>query len=417
MTDLMSTLSTFSTWMKNHTTWSDLKEWLQKPENSVEILEFEGSPYVILKSIRDSEVEVDEVVSEATQLCRSVVWNTDTNSPCSIAPFAAQRDQKIPMGVPLRLDDFVEGVMINVFRARDDDVTHVTTRSKLNADGTFYSSQTFRELFDEALNAKGVTLEAIEKVMGSPNQDNVIATFMSLVLVHPEHRVVKTVAKANFWAINRGVVKTDGTIHFFTEDLPSDWRPNTYSSNFQATEWSDLKNKFEEMKVKKPWDWQGLVVHEGLQRWRFRNTEHDRVRRDLRGSESNSFGRFLRLRANRRIKEYLQIYPEDSEQFNQFEQNYRNTTKTLYAWYCLCHKEHSVIFKGMPKSVQPLVFGLHKTYLDTLRPNRRSLHLTETIEWLLEHLQSEFGIPNFIRFSKEEVQPPVSQSLAGKPEA
>ena len=411
----MSTLSTFASLTEQFSTWAELKEHIQTSEPSIEVLEFESSPYVILK-YRDAVSDVPpSVASNLAQVCRSVIWNTDTHSPCCVAPFAARRDEKVPMDQPLSVEDFVEGVMINVFRARDDATTHVTTRSKLNADGKFYSEHTFRQLFDEAMEATGVTLQDLEAVMGSPEQEGVTATFMSLVLVHPEHRVVQAVEKPRFWVIYRGVVKMDSTVEFYTEDLKSEWRPKSYTSSFVAKEWSDLTSMFEEIKKIKPWNWQGLIVHHGVQRWRFRNSQHDHVRRDLRGSESNAFGRFLRLRANKKIQEYLRVYPEDSKAFEDYEQEYRATTNTLYAWYCRCHKEHSVVFKDLPKSVQPLVFGLHKTYLETLRPNRQTLRLSETIDWVLEHLVSEYGVPNFLRLSKETVQPPESATVYEPP--
>jgi len=408
----LSRLNTFATLSAKYPTWPALKEYLVVSEPHVEILEFENSPYVILKnrevhtdSANGSNSATEDSTSEVSQLCRSVVWNTLTNIPCCVAPFAARRDQKIPLNEPLRIEDFVEGVMINIFRVSGDPVTHVTTRSKLDADGKFYSEHTFRELFDEAMDAQKVTLEDLEASMGSPDQEGVSATFMSLVLAHPEHRVVKTVHKPTFWVIFSGTVTADGTVKFYTDTIASHWRPQTYPSA-SVSEWSDLKNKFEEIKKTKSWDWQGLVVHNGLQRWRFRNAQHDHVRRDLRGSESNPFGRFLRLRANKKIKEYLRVYPEDSKAFDGYEHEYRQTTKILYAWYCRCHKEHSVIFKSLPTSVQPLVFGLHKTYLEKFRPNKQTLRLTETIDWVLEHLTTDYGVPNFIRLSKETVQPP-----------
>ena len=416
----MSTLNTFASWVSKYSSWADLKTWLQAEEQSIEILEFEGSPYVIIKTGKESNfspiksqgvVLAEDSKSEAAQLCRSVVWDTKANRPCSIAPFAARRDQKIPMGEPLCLEDFVEGVMVNVFNAKGDNTTHVTTRSRLDADGTFYSERTFRELFEEAMEAKKMCLDDIEAVMGDPKKtQGVHATFMSLVVAHPEHRVVRSVDKANFWAIYRGVVHDDGIIDFFTEDIPTAWRPKTYSLTFKANEWSELKAKFEDIKVSKPWYWQGIAVHTGLQRWRFRNPDHDRVRRDLRGTESNAFGRFLRLRAEKRVQEYLRVYTEDSETFQKFEQEYRATTKNLYAWYCRCHKEHSISFKMLPKSVQPLVFGLHKHYLDKLRPKNTSLRMAETIDWITEHLKTQYGVPNIIRFAKETEQPPESNS-------
>ena len=432
MSNKMSTLSTFASWSSKYKTWADLKAWLQASEPTVEILEFADSPYVILKSGRDTVAATstgtgaaaeaaiaEDSVSEAAQLCRSLVWDTQANRPCCVAPFAARRDQKIPLtgtdaSQGLRLEDFVEGVMINVFRVKGDSETHVTTRSRLDADGSFYSERSFRELFEEAMESKRVCLDDIEAVMGDPaKMDGVAGTFMSLVLAHPEHRVVRSVEHANFWAIYRGLVKTDGTVDFYTEDLPVAWRPKTYSLTFKPADWAELKAKFEEIKKSKPWYWQGIAVHTGLQRWRFRNADHDRVRRELRGTESNPFGRFLRLRANKKVQEYLRVYPEESEGFQAFEESYRTTTRTLYSWYCRCHKEHLLAFKELPKSVQPMVFGLHKHYLEALRPNRKTLRIAETIDWVCENLKTQYGVPNFIRLYKETEQPPESASSPG----
>lgn len=402
----MASLSQFSAWVSKYSTWAELKAWLQAEEPGIDIIESEDSAYAILRNSKDKDGEAalaEDAVSETAQVCRSVVWDTESNLPCCVAPFAARRNQKIPNDLSLRVEDFVEGVMVNVFRARGDAETHVTTRSKLDADGSFYSERSFRELFEEAMDEKKTTLDYIERLIGEPN-DSVAATFITLVLAHPEHRVVRTVEKANFWAVYRGSVANDGTVTFYTEDLPATWRPKVYSMDFKG-EFADLKAKFEEIKATKPWYWQGLVVHSGLQRWRFRNAEHDRVRRDLRGTESNSFSRFLRLRAQRRVQEYLRIYKEDSQEFDGFEQQYRSATKTLYNWYCKVHKEHSLVFKSLPKSVQPLVFDTHKFYLTALRPANKSLHLAELITWVPEYLKTQYGISNFIRFTKEVEQP------------
>ena len=217
---------------------------------------------------------------------------------------------------------------------------------------------------------------------------------------------MRAVDQANLWTIYRGSVMDDGRVNFTTNNLPTAWCPKSYSTNLVVKSWTDLKDKFEEIKQSKPWYWQGLVVHTGLQRWRFRNADHDRVRRDLRGTESNSYGRFLRLRANKRIQEYLRVYPEDSDEFQTFESDYRGATKTLYAWYCRCHKEHSIAFKAMPKSVQPLVFGLHKLYLEKLKPTSKTLRLADVIDWIIEHLKSEYGVPNLIRMTAESIKPP-----------
>lgn len=421
----MSTLSAFADLAAKYSSWSDLKAWLQEAEPEIDIIETEDSPYVILRNSREKDdvtaqdtaekdtkdAQAKEPMSELRQLCRSVVWDTTANRPCCVGPFAARRDQKMPMGTPLKVEDFVEGVMINIFRSKGDSETHVSTRSRIDANGKFYSDKSFRELFDEALEAKDSSLDDISGMIQDPSSDDSVqATFMTLVLAHPEHRVVRTVDQANLWAIYRGVVLNDGTVEFITQDLPSSWKPKSYSDNFAPADWAQMKAKFEEIRSTKPWYWQGLVVHNGLQRWRFRNGDHDRVRRDLRGTESNALGRFLRLRSQKRVQEYLRIYAEDNDAFQAFERDYRTATKTLYTWYCRCHKEHSVAFKELPKSVQPLIFEMHKYYLATLRPQNKSLHLMEVISWITDYLKAQYSVSNMLRFMKETEQPPASKT-------
>jgi hypothetical protein len=69
-----------------------------------------------------------------------------------------------------------------------------------------------------------------------------------------------------------------------------------------------------------------------------------------------------------------------------------------------------VAFKSLPKSVQPLIFELHKYYLATLRPNKTALHLLEMINWITEYLKGQYGVSNMLRFIKEVEQPPASKT-------
>jgi len=70
-----------------------------------------------------------------------------------------------------------------------------------------------------------------------------------------------------------------------------------------------------------------------------------------------------------------------------------------------------VAFKSLPKSVQPLIFEMHKYYLTTLRPNQKSLHLIEVITWITEYLKAQYSVSNMLRFMKETELPPISKAL------
>ena len=89
--------------------------------------------------------------------------------------------------------------------------------------------------------------------------------------------------------------------------------------------------------------------------------------RELRGSESASLDRFLRLRAEKKISEYLKHYTEDREIFWDLEQKLRDATDQVYQGYCEVHKSRQKTLKDLPWSIQPCVFKLHSLYLEQLR--------------------------------------------------
>jgi hypothetical protein len=100
----------------------------------------------------------------------------------------------------------------------------------------------------------------------------------------------------------------------------------------------------------------------------------------LRGSESTALERFFRLRAQRKVVEYLKHYKEESDEFWKYEETLRARTSDVFSAYVDVHKAHVVAFKELPAAIRPAVFLLHSKWREELRPKGFSVRLQNVIE-------------------------------------
>ena len=90
--------------------------------------------------------------------------------------------------------------------------------------------------------------------------------------------------------------------------------------------------------------------------------------------------RFLRLRSESKVSEYLKHYGEDRQTFWDLEQNLRAKTKEVFDSYCSVHKAHEKKLEDLPWSVRPCVFKLHAHYLEHLRPNNEKVTMKNAVD-------------------------------------
>lgn len=280
--------------------------------------------------------------SKTNKWFRSVVWDMKRNIPLCMAP------PKASDGYPESLDGIVcqelmDGFMINCFKV--DKTLHITSRSKLDASGTFYSDRTFRDLF----------IEAYTDTFNLPCNENAIqdnfdsSVFYSFLVQHKEHRIVKKIDKNCVFLIHKGTVYDDGSIEF--EDSPPfktciEVFPNTFNMS--------------EM----PWELQ-LVLKDSLgNRWRFRSDKYAAVRA-LRGNSANIRDRFAQLYTQNLLFKYLEYYPEEFVQINMHLMLLHNTINVLYKHYIDLHVKH--IKTDINKKFLPHLYNIHGIYLNTRR--------------------------------------------------
>jgi hypothetical protein len=232
--------------------------------------------------------------------------------------------------------------MINTFLTKDAPTTlQVASRTQLGASGTFYSEKSFSELFDEAVQAmQYASRDDLCSVLPKPSS-HTPATFVSFLLQHPEHRVVSRSPRARLYMVHTGEVEEDGTVTI-NEDVSmfNQFVIPAYPMTGFCKK-TDLDVFFKGLVESKGWFFQGLTLKDSAgRRWRLRSEKYLYLR-SLRGSEATEQDRFLRLRSEGKVVEYLKHYSEDRQTFWDLEQKFRASTKTVFDSYCEVHKAHS----------------------------------------------------------------------------
>lgn len=340
------TLDFFKNWASTYTNWTALKDYITS--------EAGGNLCVIENGERgEAIIRYDKKVSDLgraeVRWCRSVVWNMETNRPLSVMPpkgtdVTPDIMNKTELPVGWTVGEYYEGTTLAVYR--NGDTERIASRTKLDATGGFYSKRSFAELYAEC----SVT----------PPQAN---EFVSVLLQHPEHRVVGQVAKATSYVLHTGTVTEDGTV----------------TIRECATEQPNLEGKvlatwFADEASKRGWEWQGIVIKDGAgTRYRLRSNTY-RMVRSLRGETPRADERFFTLRKQGLIKTYLYYYPEDKQRFWDYENWLRDATEELYKTYCMIYKERAVQFESVPKKWHTHISGLHGQYLQTLRAQKKTVN-------------------------------------------
>lgn len=183
--------------VEKYSTWNELRAYLESEEGGFLKIVDSGKNMCLVRY----EKGVSKMDVPHTRWFRSVVWNTDLNRPMSVAPPKATGGD-FPFNTLQEVEDagvicqeFHEGFMINCFRTSDDNTLWITSRSKLNAAGKFYSEKSFRELFEQAyMNTKEspfygerVIQDNSEEMIGPNVRNGEVASFYNFLVQHSEH--------------------------------------------------------------------------------------------------------------------------------------------------------------------------------------------------------------------------------------
>ena len=383
----MFTVDFQNTLIAKYPTWTELEAFLSSEAGGHFRIVGSGRYRVIRYEKKSTDMK-----SPLVNWMRSTIWDTEANLPVCVSPTKAKEDEVPPIGSDLPLiQDFMDGTMINMFLPAFDEATGVqppptlATRSQIGAGGNFYSQRSFAELFTDALKDTNLVQLGLNVRHSFKDVKNVHAYFASFLLQHPEHRVVSKVDQARIYLVHTGYVTKDG--HTAIEDiselhaepeLAALALPQYHMNGFNTV--PDYQSFLNTQLNTKGWFWQGLTFKDvNGNRWRTRNPKYLGLRA-LRGSEALPLDRWLRLRSEGKVLEYLKHYAEERAMFWDFEQRFRALTLAVYAGYVDVHKAHAKKLTDLPKNVSPCVFRLHAHYLEHLKPQTLTVKQKDAID-------------------------------------
>lgn len=370
------TISLFNDLRNQHPTWDAMKAFLTGADGGSLSCKEKGKYAVVF-----AKKGVSSMDKAHSKWFRSVVWNTETNMPVSVMTQKAEAGSdeilqaaELPLGVQ-RISEYLEGVTLTVFREAGSAEVHVSSRSQFGAGGKFYKQATksFAAMLTDALGGA-----APDTLLGAPVEG--VGQFVSVLLQHPEHRVVTDIRVPLVYVLQAGEVGADGTIRVSEQPgSAGQAKPDTYDGPAAGVTVADW---FAELAAGKPWGWQGVMMHDMTgRRWRIRSTVY-RMIRSMRGNTPRSDERFFGLRGVGLVKTYLIYYPEEKKVFWQYEQWIRQATAYLFQLYTDVHKTHVLSADSVDGAWLTHLGALHTLYLTTQRPAGRTVKMAEVVAYM-----------------------------------
>lgn len=376
----------FKELVERYPTWGELEAYLESEEGGrFRIVDRKEETCLIRYEKGVSNMELPH-----SKWFRSVAWNTRNNRPISVAPPKTTAEPFALSGEWV-CQEWLEGFMINAYKLVGDDTLYITSRSRLEASGRFYSAKTFRHMFVEAYTGcksnEGEPVECLiqEEAKNFPSPDTALgemAVFVSFLVQHTEHRIVQPVQDNRLWAIHKGTVYDDGRI--MIEDSPSAppltrWsQPTTYS----IPEDTNVALWIQKEITVTPWTFQGFVVKDLLgNRWRFSSPTHLAVK-SLRGNTPHSLERFVQLYQQNLFHIYLQYYPEDANLFTFHYESMMRLIEWIHIQYVALHVRHACGISDIDKMFHPHLYSLHGQYITRLRSSGKKLTANDVYEYL-----------------------------------
>lgn len=343
----------FQQLVEHFPTWDALRAYLISNEGGgLRIIEHGGDDVIIRYEKGVSNFSVPH-----TRWFRSVVWSTSAHRPLCVAPPKASAVESFPAEAvqSLLYQDYLDGVMINVYLKGEEPV--MVTRSSFDATGTFYTERSFRDLMNDALDIIGI--DDIRMLIPSN------CTFVSVLLQHPDHRIVEPVSVPKIYQIHAGRVLAEGRCEIEEQNLPLAPLRLDPPPNNEIVQW------IAGLAEQRGWGWQGATMKDNAgNRWRIRSNTY-RMVRSLRGNTPRCDVRYAQLYVAHMVDTYLYYYPEDTNMFRLLYIRLENTVKMLYDRYVRLHITKTLKPEYLEPMWKPHVFALHGYYLYSLRPKKQ----------------------------------------------
>lgn len=295
---------------------------------------------------------------------RSVIWNLRANRPVCASPVASSASESFTSSTFVA-EEFVDGVMLNMFWDEKRAAWRIASRSQMDAPNTYYSRRPFYELFSEAVAANSLDLGELSREY----------TY-SWVLQHPAERVVtltpygipriRLVEMARFLENGTQLITRDP--HSF---LPSKFRALLPESHEVLTV-QDVFDRIAAWGHRFGTQWKGLVIKDTktAKQWSFQSEQY-KVARELRGTSAKLPFVWLERWADQKLNQYLKLYPEEMHEASKVVDSFKACTQEAFDLYHQVYRAKAFPLREAPQKYRKLLWELHQAragaYFPTLR--------------------------------------------------
>jgi hypothetical protein len=357
---MQSTSDTFAMLAAQFSDFASLKSYLTA--QGIQENTKEGDPLVIFRYNREKA----DLNNPLVKLFRSVVWDSRTNRPVFVAPEKSEPLLTLPalyQGTHV-VEDFVDGVMVNLFMDPNTKQWRMATRSRLDADNKFYQ-QTFADLFMAAWNG----------YFPGAGFSMLTPTYCySFVLQHPQNRIVVPAPAPTLTCVEVSHVE-EGTARVHKMPAPATMMPpRRFNVNTQA----ELQLLMAQREQFEGFMAQGCVVREmaTCRRWKLRTNGYNAVKK-LRGNHSRLEYTWFENLQNGKLDTYLGFYPEERAAATAMVAQWNTVVSQIYNWYVKVFKVRDTPKDQIPPQYKGVLFDLHGQYIGRLAPAKQSLTWAE----------------------------------------
>jgi hypothetical protein len=287
--------------------------------------------------------KTSDMANPRTTAFRTVVWNMNTNKPVCVGPRrGADFADTVDMNAVDRVEDFVDGVMINMFH--DGSAWRLASRTQLDAPGHFYGNRSFSELFWETFRNKGLDVTTLDP-----------SVTYSWVLQHPEERVVvnPSYGIAGLWLVEVGAIDMDGT--FMSLPIPGPLQGYAPVRHDVSTV-TEIRDRVTAWGHRFGSQWKGLMIHmtDGT-RYKLRSAEYDAAA-SLRGNQAKLPYLWLERWSEGKLGAYVRAFPEESHAANAIVQQFKALTQEFYDLYQRVYRKRDLRLGEAPHKFRKLLW-------------------------------------------------------------
>ena len=286
----------------------------------------------------------------------------------------------------VKLEEFIEGTMINCFYDKEERDWMVSTRSVVGAKTVFNKDvqKTFKEMFDEAFATMKLNWDMF-------NREYVY----SLVLQHPKNKIVLTIEEPTLYLVEVYKIN-DFKINMIDYNEKECFKK--LLEHIKVPQVYELENKnFEEIKEKyasmnTEFTCLGIIFKNGFERCKMRNPCYEYLH-NLKGNSPKLQYQYYNLRQNDQVKEFLKHYPKYKKEFSELRNDLHRETTVLWKNYISCFVKHLQPLENYGYQYRSHMVELHKKYINELLEQKRCISRQIVINYI-----NELPIPRLMHF-------------------